>query len=66
MVQLDGASGDGETHNHLEEKEFSLSEGAYEKEGSDDPYRFPQIVRERRSQMVVQEGLEDLWGIHTS
>jgi hypothetical protein len=32
-VQLDGASGDEETHNHLEEKEFSLSEGAYEKEG---------------------------------
>ena len=66
MVQLDGASGDEQTHNHLEEKEFSLSGGAYEKEGSDDPYRFPQIVRERRPQMVVQEGLEDLWVIHTS
>ena len=65
-MQLDGASGDEETHNHLEEKEFSLSEGAYGKEGSDDLYRFPQIVRERRSQMVVQEGLEDLWVIHTS
>lgn len=66
MVQLDGASGDEQTHNHLEEKEFSLSEGAYEKVGSDDLYRFPQIVRERRSQRVVQEGLEDLWEIHTS
>ena len=65
-MQLDGASGDEQTHNHLEEKEFSLSEGAYEKEGSDDPYRFPQIVRGRRPQMVVQVDLEDLWVIHTS
>ena len=66
MVQLDGASGDEQTHNHLEEKEFSLSEGAYETEGSSDLYRFPQIVRERRPQMVVQGDLEGLWVIHTS
>ena len=65
-MQLDGASGDEQTHNHLEEKESFLSEGAYEKEVSDDPYRSPQIVRERRSQRVVQEGLEDLWVIHTA
>ena len=65
-MQLDGASGDEQTHNHLEEKESFLSEGAYEKEGSDDLYRFPQIVHERKPQMVVQGGLEDLWVIHTS
>ena len=50
----------------LEEKKSFLSEGAYEKEGSDDLYRFPQIVHERKPQMVVQGGLEDLWVIHTS
>ena len=66
MVQLDGASGDEQTHNHLEEKEFSLSEGAYEKEGSNDLYRFPQIVHGRKPQRVVQVDLEDLWVIHTS
>ena len=66
MVELDCASGDGETHNHLEEKEFSLSAGAYEKEGSDDLYRFPQIVHGRKPHRVVQVDLEDLWVIHTS
>ena len=51
---------------HSMEKEVSLDVDEYEKEGSDDLYRFPQIVRERKPQMVVQEGLEDLWVIHTS
>ena len=48
------------------EKEVSLDAGGYGREGSDDFYRSRVIVRERRSQMVVQEGLEDLWVIHTS
>ena len=65
-MKLDGASGDEQTHNHLEEEESFLSEGAYETEGSSDLYRFPQIVRGRRPQMVVQVDLEDLWVIHTS
>ena len=65
-MQLDGASGDEQAHNHLEEKEVSLDAGVYGKEGSDDFYRSRVIVRERRSQMVVQGGLEDLWVIHIS
>jgi hypothetical protein len=48
------------------EEETYPNEDEYEKEGSDDPYRFPQIVHERRPQRVVQGGLEGLWVIHTS
>jgi hypothetical protein len=48
------------------EKEVSLDAGVYGREESNVPYRFPQIVHERRPQRVVQEDLEDLWGSHTS
>ena len=42
------------------EKEVSLNAGGYGREGSDDFYRSRVSVRERKSQMVVQEDLEDL------
>jgi hypothetical protein len=48
------------------EKEVSLDAGGYEKEASNDSYRSLVIVHGRRPQMVVQEGLEGLWVIHTS
>ncbi len=66
MAQPDGALVGVETHNHLVEKEISLNEDEYEKEGSSGSCRLLVIVRERRPQKVVQEGLEDLWVIHTS
>ncbi len=39
--------------------------GGYGRGGSDDSYRSLVIVRGRRPQKVVQEGLEDLWVIDT-
>jgi len=48
------------------EREVSLDAGGYGREGSDDFYRSRVIVRERRSQMVVQGDLEGLWVIHIS
>jgi hypothetical protein len=48
------------------EKEVSPDAGEYGREGSDDFYRSRVIVRERRSQMVVQGDLEVFWVIHTS
>ena len=66
MVQLDGASGDEQTHNHLEGKEIPPNEGAYEMEESNGYCRSLVIVHGRRLQMVFQVDLEGLWGIHTS
>ena len=66
MEQPDFSRGHLDTTVHSMEKEVSLDAGGYGREGSDDFYRSRVSVRERRSQMVVQGGLEGPWVIHTS
>ena len=65
MVQPDFSRGHLDTTVRSMEKEVSLDAGGYGREGSDDFYRLRVIVRERRSQMVVQGGLEGLLGNDT-
>jgi len=55
-----------ETTFHSMDKEVFLDADGYGREESDDSYRSRVIVHGRRSQMVVQEGLEDRREIHTS
>ena len=66
MEQPDFSRGHLDTTVHSMEKEVSLDAGGYGREGSDDFYRSRVTVHGRRSQKVVQEGLEGLWVTHTS
>ena len=64
-MQLDFSRGHLDTTVHSMEKEVSLDVDEYEKEGSNGSYRSLVIVRERKLQQVVLEGLEGHRGIHT-
>ena len=65
-MQPDSSGGHPDTTVRSMEEEVSLDAGGYGREGSDGTYRSRVIVRERRSQMVVQGDLEGFWVIHTS
>jgi len=64
-VRPSGSGGTGGTTGGSGVMEVPQSAGGYGMEGSDGSYRSREIVRGRRPQKVVQEGLEGLWVIDT-